>query len=78
MLLGTRPGPGCAAVVSQIHHGGPGALAKAEDVFKPIRDFLEPVLDFVGPIPHPARQGMFDPIYPPGPSMVLESRFFHD
>jgi FAD/FMN-containing dehydrogenase len=44
-----------------------GPLDKAEEVFKPIRiKFGQPALDFVGPIPHPALQGMFDPIYPPG------------
>ncbi len=43
-----------------------GPLNGAEAVFKPIRGFLPPVLDFVGPMPHPALQSMFDPIYPPG------------
>src|SRR5262249_53286527 len=43
-----------------------GPLEKAEEVFKPIREAHPPALDFVGPIPHPALQGMFDPIYPPG------------
>jgi FAD/FMN-containing dehydrogenase len=40
--------------------------AKAEEMFEPIRAFKKPALDFVGPIPQPALQGMFDPIYPPG------------
>ena len=43
-----------------------GPLDKAEEVFKPIRKFGPPALDFVGTIPHPALQSMFDPIYPPG------------
>jgi len=43
-----------------------GPLKQAEKVFKPIRAFKKPVLDFVGPIPHPALQGMFDPIFPTG------------
>jgi hypothetical protein len=43
-----------------------GPLKNAEKIFKPIRAFKTPALDFVGPIPHPALQGMFDPIYPPG------------
>jgi hypothetical protein len=43
-----------------------GSLDKAEEVFKPIRSqFGGPALDFVGPIPYPALQRMFDPIYPP-------------
>jgi FAD/FMN-containing dehydrogenase len=40
--------------------------AKAEEMFKPIRAFKKPALDFVGPLPQPALQSMFDPIYPPG------------
>ena len=39
---------------------------KAEEMFKPIRAFKKPALDFVGPLPQPALQSMFDPIYPPG------------
>jgi hypothetical protein len=38
-----------------------GPAKKAEKVFKPIRSFKKPILDFVGPIPHPALQGMIDP-----------------
>jgi hypothetical protein len=43
-----------------------GPLDKAEAVFKPIRSFLKPALDLVGPMPHPVLQSMFDGIYPPG------------
>ena len=43
-----------------------GPLDKAEQRFQPIRSFLPPALDMVGPIPHPALQSMFDPLYPPG------------
>ncbi len=43
-----------------------GPLEKAEQVFKPIRAFKTPALDFVGPMPHPALQSMFDALYPPG------------
>ena len=43
-----------------------GPAKQAEKIFKPIRSFKKPILDFVGPIPHPALQGMFDPIFPPG------------
>ncbi|MEP6988910.1 MAG: FAD-binding oxidoreductase, partial [Chloroflexota bacterium] len=43
-----------------------GPLEKAEKVFEPIRAFTPPLLDFVGPLPHPALQGMFDGLYPPG------------
>lgn len=44
-----------------------GPLDKAEAFFKPIRDLAPaPDIDLVGPIPHPALQSMFDPLYPPG------------
>jgi FAD/FMN-containing dehydrogenase len=45
-----------------------GPMEKAEDTFKPIRSLgpIPPAIDLVGPIPHPALQSMFDPIYPPG------------
>ena len=44
-----------------------GSRDQAEAVFAPIRGlFGGPALDFVGPIPHPALQSMFDGLYPPG------------
>jgi FAD/FMN-containing dehydrogenase len=43
-----------------------GPMELAEETFKPIRDYLLPDLDLVGPIPHPALQSMFDPLYGPG------------
>ena len=55
-----------------------GAMDKAEEVFKPIRGFKKPALDFVGPIPQPALQGMFDPIYPPGLQWYWKADFFNE
>ena len=43
-----------------------GRHEQAEATFKPIRSFRPPALDLVGPLPHPALQSMFDPLYPPG------------
>jgi FAD/FMN-containing dehydrogenase len=43
-----------------------GPLDTASDVFKPIRRIGKPALDLVGPLPHPALQGMFDALYPSG------------
>lgn len=43
-----------------------GPLEKADQVFAPIRSFGPPALDFVGALPHPALQTMFDGLYPPG------------
>jgi hypothetical protein len=55
-----------------------GPLKQAEKVFKPIRAFKKPILDFVGPIPHPALQGMFDPIFPPGLQWYWKADFMND
>ena len=52
--------------------------AKAEEIFKPIRAFKKPALDFVGPIPQPALQGMFDPIYPPGLQWYWRADFVNE
>ena len=43
-----------------------GGLPQGEETFKPIRAFKKAALDFVGPLPQPALQSMFDAIYPPG------------
>ena len=44
-----------------------GTHDQAEEVFRPIRSqFGTPALDFVGPMPYPALQTMFDPLFPKG------------
>ena len=43
-----------------------GEMDTAEEIFKPIRAFKTPALDFAGPIPVPALQTLFDGLYPPG------------
>jgi FAD/FMN-containing dehydrogenase len=43
-----------------------GDLDRAEEVFKPIRQFGTSIMDFAGPIPWPALQSLFDALYPPG------------
>ncbi|SDB58068.1 Berberine and berberine like [Flavobacteriaceae bacterium MAR_2010_188] len=43
-----------------------GPREKAEEIFKPIREFGPPILDFVGDIPMKNLNGMFDGLYPPG------------
>ena len=55
-----------------------GDLDKAEEVFKPIRAVKTPALDFVGPIPVPALQTMFDPLYPPGLQWYWKADFVKD
>ena len=44
-----------------------GSLEQAEQAVKPIRDELPPaILDWMGPMPFPALQSLFDPLLPPG------------
>ncbi|MBN8789800.1 MAG: FAD-binding oxidoreductase [Terrimonas sp.] len=43
-----------------------GDMEKAEEIFKPIRAKKAPSLDFVGPMPVPVLQTLFDALYPPG------------
>ncbi len=53
-------------------------VAKAEETFKPIRAFKTPALDFVGPLPQPALQSMFDGIYPPGLQWYWRADFVNE
>ncbi len=55
-----------------------GPMEKAEETFKPIREKFPPALDFVGPIPHPALQSMFDALYPPGLQWYWKADFVNE
>ena len=55
-----------------------GPAAKAEEIFKPIRRFKKPALDFIGPIPQPALQTMFDALYPPGLQWYWRADFVNE
>lgn len=55
-----------------------GPLEKAEEVFKPIREFGPPILDFVSEIPMPALNGMFDELYPPGMQWYWRAHFIDE
>jgi FAD/FMN-containing dehydrogenase len=43
-----------------------GDPSKADEVFAPIHAFGPPALDWIQPMPFPALQTMFDPLYPAG------------
>ena len=43
-----------------------GTASQAEEAFRPFRSLAAPAIDFAGPIPFPALQGLFDGLYPPG------------
>lgn len=55
-----------------------GPIEKAEEVFKPIREFGPPILDFVGEIPMPALNGMFDELYPSGMQWYWRAHFIKE
>ena len=52
--------------------------AKAEEMFKPIRAFKKPALDFAGPMPQPVLNSMFDSIYPPGLQWYWRADFVNE
>jgi hypothetical protein len=55
-----------------------GDLGKADEVFKPIRQFSPPAMDFAGPIPFPALQSLFDGLYPTGLQWYWKTDFFQE
>ncbi len=55
-----------------------GDLAGAEQVFEPIRAVAPAAIDFCGPIPMPALNGMFDALYSPGLQWYWKADFFND
>ena len=55
-----------------------GPMEKVEEVFRPIREFGPPILDFVGELPMPALNGMFDGLYPPGMQWYWKGHYFDE
>ena len=56
-----------------------GAEESAQETFAPIRaQFGPPALDWVGPIPHPALQSMFDGLYPAGDQWYWKADFVQE
>jgi FAD/FMN-containing dehydrogenase len=55
-----------------------GDIAKAEEVFKPIREFSAPVMDMAGPIPFPVLNSLFDAIYPAGLQWYWRADLFNE
>ena len=54
-----------------------GPHEKADEFLKPARD-LKPDFDYVGPIPHPALNSMFDVFYPTGLQWYWRADFIKD
>jgi FAD/FMN-containing dehydrogenase len=55
-----------------------GDMKDAEKVFEPIRKFKMAALDFVGPIPVPALNSMFDALMPPGLNWYWKADFVNE
>ncbi len=55
-----------------------GSMDKAEEVFRPIRNFGPPILDFVSEIPMPALNGMFDDLYPTGLQWYWKAHYINE
>lgn len=55
-----------------------GPEERREEVFKPIREFGAPILDFVGELPMPALNSMFDALYPPGMQWYWKAHYIKE
>ncbi|SHJ47418.1 FAD-binding oxidoreductase [Pseudozobellia thermophila] len=55
-----------------------GPMEKAEEVFRPIREFGPPILDFVGEMPMPALNGLFDGLYPSGMQWYWRAHYINE
>ena len=55
-----------------------GDLAKGAEAPTKFRNFKKPAIDFAGPIPYSALQGLFDPLYPKGLQWYWKADFFKD
>ena len=55
-----------------------GFMDKAEEVFKPIREFGPPILDWVGEMPMPSLNGLFDDLYPKGMQWYWRAHYINE
>jgi hypothetical protein len=55
-----------------------GPMSEAERTFKPIRQIGPPIVNFVGPMPYPTLQSLFDPLYPPGLQWYWKGDFVNE
>ena len=54
-----------------------GTASQLEEAFKPVRKFRPPIFEFVGAMPHPVLQSMFDGLLPPGLQWYWKADFFN-
>jgi hypothetical protein len=55
-----------------------GTEDQREEAFGPVRDLPKAAFEFVGPIPFPMFQSLFDHLYPPGLQMYWKADFFNE
>ena len=55
-----------------------GPHDRVEEVIQPARDVSEPLFEFVGELPYPALQSMFDELYPPGEHWYWKGDFVRE
>jgi FAD/FMN-containing dehydrogenase len=55
-----------------------GPPAQAEQDLEPMRKAGKPAFAHLGPVPHPALQSMFDPLYPPGLQWYWRADFVNE
>ena len=53
----------------------PLPLDQANKLLEPVRQFRKPLLDGVGPVPLPALNSLFDPLFPPGHQWYWKADF---
>ncbi len=53
-----------------------GTAEETEQALKPMRSIGSPLLDHIGPVPFPAAQSMFDPLYVPGLQWYWRADYF--
>ncbi|MCU1337556.1 MAG: linked oxidase domain protein [Bryobacterales bacterium] len=51
---------------------------EANKLLDPVRQFRKPLLDGVGPVPMPALNSLFDPLFPPGLQWYWKADFFKE
>ena len=82
-LMAARRGPAGAAIPAALHgrpvmvigacdHGG---LIEGEQALRPVREFVPPAVDLLGPIPYVALQQMVDAFTPRGLHYYVKSEW---
>lgn len=55
-----------------------GPIEEGDKALAPVRRSGKPAFDHVGPVPFPALQSIFDPLYPPGLQWYWKADYFKD